>query len=149
MKNFTIRIILTALIFTSAITLFSCKKDEQEPNKPIETTIGQWTVIRVQKKIFYGNVFFKDTILPAYTGGTPYFVKIESNGNFTYSYKPVYDAGTYTFKGSDSLIANTSGGAYNWKLLTIIDEIFTAMNTNSADPAFPGAKVETYYTFRR
>ncbi len=148
MKNFTLSLCFVVLT-SSILTLSSCKKQDQEQNKPIESTIGQWTVIRVQKKIFYNNVFTQDTILPKYTGGTPYFVKIESNGNFTYSYKPVYDMGTYTFKGTDSLVATTPGNNYNWKMLTLNDVLFTAMNTTTNDAAFPGAKVETYYTFTR
>lgn len=148
MKNFTLVTVLSGILLLSIITT-SCKKTAAEGNKPIEAIAGRWDINRIQLKIYYGGVFFKDSIVPRQPQKEN-FVKFDNPGN-TFQYRfnsAVTDMGTYTLKGTDSIIS-TASKIYNWKMLTLTDVLFTARNTNSSDPSFPGATVETYYTFVR
>jgi hypothetical protein len=149
MKTFTIRIILTAFTFITTLNFVSCKKQEQEPNKPIENAIGRWANNRVQLKIYYGGVFYKDSIMP-FKAGNNFFTQLDADRKFQYSFNSrTIDVGTYVFKGQDSIIGTTPAKIYRWKLLTLTDVLFTTKNVSNNDPAFPGATVETYYTFTR
>ncbi len=148
MKNFTLLVYFVALT-SSIFILNSCKKQEQEQNKPIEATIGRWAINRIQLKIYNGNVFVKDSIMP-YTPGKNFFTQLDANNNFQFSYNSsVIDNGTYVFKGQDSIIATTASTVYYWKLLTLNDVLFTTSNVSTNNPGFPGSRVETYYTFTR
>ena len=148
MKNFTLHVCFVALTF-SIFTLIACKKQDQEQNKPIENTIGRWVINRIQLKIYNGNVFVKDSIMP-YTAGKNFFTQLDANNSFQFSYNSsVVDNGTYVFKGQDSIIATTPSTVYRWKLLTLTDVLFTTSNVSTNNPGFPGSTVETYYTFTR
>lgn len=147
MKNFTLVTVLSGILLLS-ISITSCSKSEADTNKPIESIAGQWMINRVQLKLYYGAVFYKDTII---SNGGAYTVNFNNSTQaFSYKYKsPVTETGTYITKGTDSVIATTSTSTYRWKMLTLTDVLFTARNTSNNDPAFPGATVETYYTFVR
>lgn len=147
MKNFTLVTVLSGILILS-FTLTSCEKTEADTNKPIEAISGNWSINRVQVKLYYSGVFFKDSILSNGGANTATF----DNGTkaFTYKYKSaVTEVGTYVTKGADSVIATTNLSTYRWKMLTLTDVLFTAKNTSTNNPAFPGATVETYYTFVR
>jgi len=114
-----------------------------------EQAIGQWSINRIQLRLYYNNVFAKDTILQA-KSLPKNFVQFDSPSGFQYCFSSTtIDAGTYQWKGADSLIATTPSKIYRWKMLTLTDVLFTVMSTSTNDPAFPGAKVETYQTFVR
>jgi hypothetical protein len=148
MKNFTTVTVL-AVIITFCSILSACSKSTPDVNKPIEATEGKWAINRVQLRIYYGGVFYKDTIVPNKPQGENSLV-MDASMNFQFRYNStVTDAGTYTFPGNDSIIATTSTTVYHWKMLTLTDVLFTAKSTTNANPAFPGATVETYYTFVR
>lgn len=150
MKN-----LITASVLFIGIVIFSCfasscTKPDTSSDKPREQqVVGQWFIERVQLRIYYGNVFFKDTIY--YRNPKPKnFVQFDANNSFQYCFNSaIIDNGTYLFKGADSLIATTPSKIYRWKTLTLTDDIFTVVNTSSNDPLYPGAKVETYQTFAR
>lgn len=147
MKNFTLVTVLSGILLSSFL-FTSCKKDEAASNKSIDAIAGNWYINRVQVKLYYGGVFLKDSILSNGGANTASF----DNGTqlFTYKYKSaVAETGTYTTKGADSVIAVSNITTYRWKMLTLTDYLFTARNTSNNDPAFPGATVETYYTFVR
>ena len=114
-----------------------------------EQSIGQWNINRIQLRIYYNNVFSKDTIVPQkYLPKN--FVQFDAPDAFQYCFSSTtINSGTYQWKGTDSLIATTPSKIYRWKMLTLTDVLFTVMSTSTNDPAFPGAKVETYQTFVR
>ncbi len=150
MKN----LIRGSLLFSSIVILScfatSCAKPDTSSDKPKEQqVISEWWIERVQLKIYYNNVFLKDTIINR--APTPKnFVQFDANNSFKYCFNSyTINAGTYQFVGTDSLIATTPSKIYSWKMLTLTDEIFTVVSTSTNDPAFPGAKVETYQTFAR
>jgi hypothetical protein len=148
MKNFTLVTVLSGILLLSIITT-SCKKTEQEGNKPLTTIAGRWGINRIQLKIYYGGVFFKDSIIPRAPQKENFVRFDDPTKAFQYRFNAaVTDIGTYTLKGEDSIIA-TASKIYNWKMLTLTDVLFTARNTNNNDLSFPGATVETYYTFTR
>ncbi len=148
MKNLISVMVLFMGIIVFSCFISSCTKENANIDKPKEQqVIGTWSINRVQLKLYYGGVFFKDTIV-AQTS-YPNFVKFESNGSFEYKFnKPAADVGTYQFTGADSVVSNVTSKIYRWKMLTLTDVLFTVMNT-STDPAYPGATVETYQTFVR
>jgi hypothetical protein len=147
MKNFTLVTVLSGILLSS-LFLSSCEKTEAATNKPIEAVAGNWDINRVQVKIYYSGVFFKDSILS--NGGANHITFDNGTQLFTYKYKsPATEVGTYITKGTDSVIATTNVTTRRWKMLTLTDNLFTARNTSNNDPAFPGATVETYYTFVR
>lgn len=150
MKN----LIRVALLFTGIVTLScfttSCTKPDTTSDIPKEQhVVGEWWIERVQLKIYYNNVFLKDTIIDRKP--TPKnFVQFNANNSYQYCFNSyTIDAGTYQFVGTDSLIATTPSKIFRWKTLLLTDDIFTVVNTSTNDPAFPGAKVETYQTFAR
>ncbi len=148
MKNFTLVTVLSGILFLSFI-ITSCTKTEAEGNKPVEAIAGKWAIERIQLKIYYGGVFFKDTIVPRKPQRENFVQFDDPTKGFQYRFNSaVTDVGTYTLKSTDSIIS-TASNIYRWKMLTLTDVLFTARNTNTNDPAFPGATVETYYTFVR
>jgi hypothetical protein len=152
MKNLYSATLLFVGIVITTCSVSSCKKTDTISDKPKEEgVLGNWAINRVQLKLYYNGVFFKDTILPAKPKPTNYMVLgAVPNGSFEYRLNVSSpDVGTYQFKGADSLIANTSSKTYRWKMLTLTDVLFTVVSTSTNDPAFPGAKVETYQTFVR
>ena len=150
MKNLiTASVLFTGIVLLSCFSS-SCAKPDTSSDKPKEQQVlGQWYIERVKLKIYYSNVFFKDTII--YRAPKPKnFVQFDANSSFQYCFNSyTIDAGTYQFVGAESLIATTPSKIYRWKTLTLTADIFTVVNTSTNDPAFPGAKVETYQTFAR
>lgn len=145
MKNFTLVTILSAILLSSTL-LTACEKTTADTNKSIDAVSGNWSINRVQVKLYYSGVFLKDSILS--NGGANTASFDNSTKVFTYKYKSaVPETGTYTTKGADSVIAVSNLKTYRWKMLTLTDVLFTARSTSTNDPAFPGATVETYYTF--
>ena len=150
MKNlYTVSVLLFCTLITSCF-ISSCAKPDTSTDKPKEQqVVGEWFIERVQLRLYYNNIFTKDTII--FRAPKPKnFVNFESNLNFQYSFNTTtIQSGTYQFVGSDSLVATTPSKIYRWKMLTLTSKIFTVVNTSTNDPAFPGAKVETYQTFAR
>ncbi|MFN8253800.1 MAG: hypothetical protein U0V75_18145 [Ferruginibacter sp.] len=145
MKNFTLVTVLSGILL-SGFLFSSCEKTEADTNKSIDAISGNWSINRVQVKLYYSGVFLKDSILS--NGGANTASFDNSTKVFTYKYKSaVPETGTYTTKGADSVIAVSNIKTYRWKMLTLTDVLFTARSTSTNDPAFPGATVETYYTF--
>ncbi|MGC4103870.1 hypothetical protein [Ferruginibacter sp.] len=144
----TASVLLTCLITATCLT--SCGKKDSTTSKPKEElAMGTWSINRVQIKIYYNGVFNKDSILPA-KNLPKNFVQFDNNADFQYCFSsPTINSGTYVWKGADSLIATTPSTIYRWKMLTLTTELFTVVNTSTNNPAFPGAKVETYQTFVR
>ncbi|WP_462220631.1 hypothetical protein [Ferruginibacter sp.] len=150
MKNFyTASVLFIGIVVVSCFTP-SCAKPDTSQDKPKEQqVVGEWWIERVQLRLYYNNVFSKDTIIDR-TPKPKNFVQFDANLNFQYCYNSsTINTGTYKFSGTDSLIATTPSKTYGWKMLTLTSEIFTVVNTSTNDPAFPGAKVETYQTFAR
>lgn len=149
MKNF---ITTSVLVGIAAICCFtsSCTKTDTSSDKPKEEqAIGEWNINRIQLRIYYNNVFSKDTIVPQ-KALPKNFVAFDAGGNFQYCFSSTtINSGTYLWKGADSLISTTPSKIYRWKMLTLTNVLFTVMSTSTNDPAFPGAKVETYQTFVR
>ena len=146
MKNPWPPVMILTGLFITGILLSSCKKTEDTSTVPKEQlVIGKWNINRMQLKLFYGGVFFKDTIIPQ----TPHpenFVQFQAGGGFEYRFNTTAsDFGTYQFVGADSVISNVTTKTYRWKMLTLTNQLFTVMNT-STDSAFPGATVEVYQT---
>ena len=147
MKNFTLVTVFCGILLSSLL-LTSCGKSTPDSNKPIESIAGTWAINRVQVKLYYSGVFFKDSIIS--NGGAYHITLDNSTQLFTYKYKsPGTEVGSYITKGADSVIATTNVTTHRWKMLTLTDDLFTARNTSNSNPAFPGATVETYYTFVR
>ena len=147
MKNFiSLTAILATLLFTSVVQT-SCTKKPEDPTGPKEELAPRkWIINRIQLRLYSGSTFLKDTILP-YNPKPSNFVDF-SGGSFKYCYNTTtIDAGTYQFKGTDSLIATTPANTYNWKMLTLTKELFTVVSSSSNDPAFPGLRVERYQTW--
>lgn len=150
MKNF----ITTSVLFVGLITLSclipSCTKTDTSSDKPKEEQVlGEWAINRIQLRIYYNNVFSGDTIIPA-KSLPKNFVAFDAASNFQYCFSSTtINSGSYVWKGTDSLIATTPSKIYRWKMLTLTNSLFTVVNTSTNDPAYPGAKVETYQTFVR
>ena len=119
-------------------------------DKPKEQqVVGTWSINRIQLRLYYSGIFYKDTIIPQIALPTN-FVSFDATNNFQYCFNSAaIDNGAYQFIGADSLISTTPSNIYRWKMLTLTDVLFTVMSTSTNDPAFPGAKVETYQTFVR
>jgi hypothetical protein len=148
MKNLTTVAVFFVSIVTLSCFISSCGKTESSPSKPKEQgVIGKWSINRIQLKIYYNGTFFKDTIIPQHPRPKN-FVQFDSPSDFLYCFNSTsVNSGTYQFKGADSIISTTPSAVYRWKLLTLTDALFTVMSTSTNDPAYPGAKVETYQTF--
>jgi hypothetical protein len=150
MKNLITASVLSLGIVILSCTISSCTKPDNSSDAPKEQLVlGTWMINRVQLRIYYNNVFTKDTIVP--NKALPKnFVQFDATSNFQYCYNSAtINNGSYQWKGADSLISTTTSKTYRWKMLTLTDVLFTVMNTSTNDPAFPGAKVETYQTFVR
>jgi hypothetical protein len=150
MKNFYTAAVLFIGIVVISFSASSCAKPDTSQDKPKEQqAIGVWSINRIQLRIYYSNVFNKDTIIPG-KSLPKNFVEFDAASNFKYCFSsPTINTGTYLWKGADSLICTTPSKIYRWKLLTLTKVLFTVVNTSTSDPAFPGAKVETYQTFIR
>lgn len=150
MKNLITASVLFIGIVILSCFASSCAKPDTSSDKPKEQQIvGQWYIARIQLRIYYGNIFYKDTIINR-DPKPKNFVQFDASNSFQYCFNsPIIDNGTYLFKGADSLIATTPSKIYHWKTLTLTADLFTVVNTSTNDPAFPGAKVETYQTFAR
>mgnify|MGYP003478505502 FL=1 len=150
MKNIYRAILLFAGLFSAITVLNSCAKPDHSADLPKEQQIvGQWGINRVQLKLYSGSTFLKDTIVPN-TPKPKNYIIFGADGSFEYKYNTITsNTGTYQFAGTDSLIAITPGTTYKWKMLTMTNVLFTQVNTSTSDPAFPGLKVETYYTLTR
>lgn len=149
MKNLiTAAVLLTFVITISCFS--SCTKPDTSSDKPKEELVmGQWSINRIQLRLYYSGIFYKDTIIPqVYLPKN--FVEFDAGNNFQYCFNSsTINTGTYQFSGADSVISTTPSNIYRWKMLTLTDVLFTVMSTSTNDPAFPGAKVETYQTFVR
>ena len=150
MKNFITTSVLFVGLVTVSCFISSCTKTDTSSDKPKEEQVlGQWSINRIQLRIYYNNVFSKDTIVQS-KSQPKNFVQFDAGGSFQYCFSsPIINTGTYQWKGTDSLISTTPSKIYRWKMLTLTNVLFTVMNTSTNDPAFPGAKVETYQTFVR
>jgi hypothetical protein len=146
MKNYTPAVIVFSVLFLLIISNTSCsKKDDSSGLTQDQLIQGHWNINRIQLRLYYSGVFTKDTILKQ-TPKPENFVDFASGGGFEYRFNTSSsDIGTYEIVHGDSVISNTSGNTYRWKILTLIPGLFTVMNTGT-DPAFPGATVETYHT---
>lgn len=150
MKNLlTVSVLFVSILLLSCFAS-SCTKPNTSNDKPKEQqVVGYWYINRIQLKIFYNNVFYKDTIIPRAPKPSN-FVQFGSNGSFEYQFNTTTsDKGTYQFSGTDVLIGTTPAKTYSWKMITLTNNLFTFMDTSTTDPAFPGAKVETYHTLVR
>ena len=148
MKSFTPVIVLAAIISLCSL-LYSCGKSTPDVNKPIEYTEGKWFINRIELRIYYGTVLNKDSVIPRHPQGEN-FVSLDANKTFQFRFNSyTTDTGIYTYGSGDSIIATTSSTIYRWKMLTLTNELFTAKSTSTIDPSFPGATVETYYTFTK
>ncbi|MGB4844095.1 MAG: hypothetical protein WBP16_06505 [Ferruginibacter sp.] len=150
MKNKYTALLLIAGLLSIVILSNSCAKADHSMDLPKEQqVVGEWGINRIQLRLYSGSTFIKDTIL-AKSPKPKNFVKFEAGSGFEYKYNTTgSDVGTYQFSGSDSLISVTPGKTYRWKMLMLTSQLFTAVNTSTNDPAFPGLKVETYYTLTR
>ena len=150
MKNLITASVLSLGIVILSCTISSCAKPDHSSDAPKEQLVlGTWQINRVQLRIYYNNVFQKDTIVPNHALPKN-FVQFDATSNFQYCYNSAtINNGTYQFKGADSVISTTPSNTYRWKMLTLTNVLFTVMNTSTNDPGFPGAKVETYQTFVR
>jgi ABC-type uncharacterized transport system substrate-binding protein len=149
MKNFYSAAILFTGIVLASCFISSCSKPDTTEKPKEQQIIGKWYISRVQLKLYYNNVFKKDTIIKQSARPANY-VMFDADKNFEYLFNsPTADVGTYKFTGTDSLISTVNTKIYRWKMLTLVDQLFTVMSTSTNDPAFPGAKVETYQTFGR
>jgi len=148
MKNLITTSVLFVGILIISCLFSSCAKKDTSSDKPKEELVlGDWFINRIQLRIYYNNVFSKDTIVPSQALPRN-FVAFDAAGSFQYCFSsPTINSGTYQWQGTDSLISTTPSKIYRWKKLTLTDVLFTVMSTSTNDPAFPGAKVETYQTF--
>lgn len=149
MKNFTSFALVCATFVLSSL-LTSCDKDENAATKSKEQLIvGTWEINRIQLKVFYGGFFTKDTILKQNPRPKNY-VNFGAGGEFAYKWNlEALDAGTFQFKGADSIITTAIPDAHRFKLLTLTEDLLTLKNTYSNEPLFPGATVEKYHTLIR
>jgi hypothetical protein len=147
MKNLYSATLLFVGIVIVSCFISSCeKKDTSTPKPQEEAVLGNWFIERIQLRIYYNNVFFKDSILARYPKPKN-FVELDASKNFQYCFNTTgINNGTYQLKGTDSLISSTPSKIYRWQILTLTDVLFTVKSTSTNDPAFPGAKVETYHT---
>lgn len=137
---------MAALVLS--FSLVSCSKDEETLPPKEELIVGQWQIHTVQQKVYSGSTLVKDTIFPRKTTNVAVFG--ENGGSFEFKFNtPASETGSYTWKDADSLIGSVTGKTYRWKMLTITRELLTTSNKNTNDPNYPGATVNTYYTFIR
>ncbi len=147
--NFTALLLIAGLLTT---TLFSssCAKPDHSADLPKEQQIvGEWYIARVQLRLYSGNSFIKDTIITN-SPKPKNFVRFDAGNGFEYKYNTTgSNIGEYAFSGLDSIISITPAVTYRWKLLMLTKNLLTSSTTSTNDPAFPGLKVETYYTLSR
>ena len=150
MKTKYTGLLLIAGLFSIAIILNACAKPDHSADLPKEQqVVGEWYINRIQLKIYNGSTFLKDTIIPQ-SPKPKNFVKFDANAAFEYKYNTTTsNIGTYQFVGSDSIVSVTPAQTYRWKMLTLTNVLFTTSSTSTNDPAFPGLRVETYYTLTR
>jgi len=150
MKNLITAAVLCSFIVIISCFSSSCTKPDTSSDKPKEQLVmGQWSINRIQLKLYYSGIFYKDTIIPQ-VALPKNFVEFDAGNSFQYCFNSTtINNGTYQFSGADSVISTTPSNIYRWKMLTLTDVLFTVMSTSTSDPAFPGAKVETYQTFVR
>ena len=147
MKNLIrLTAIFSGILFI-CLTQSCTKNNDDDVIGPKEELIGRyWYINRVQLRLYNGNTFLKDTIIP-FNGKPLNYVDFSGNA-FKYCFNTAsVDAGSYAFKGIDSVIATTPANVYRWKILTLTKQLFTVVSTSSNDPDFPGMKVERYQTW--
>lgn len=149
MKSFTSFALVCATFFITGL-FTSCEKDETAATKSKEQLIvGTWEINRIQLKIYYGGVFTRDTILKQNPRPKNY-VTFGASGEFAYKWNlETLDAGSFQFKGADSIITTAIPDAHRFKLLTLTEDLLTLKNTYSNEPLFPGATVEKFHTLIR
>ena len=145
--TFTSLFLVTSL-FCVCILTNSCAKPDHSADLPKEQqVVGQWSINRIQLKLYSGSTFVKDTILKQ--SNHPNIVKFDAGGRFEYKFNSTTpDVGTYEFAGAATLLTNSSPKSYSWTTLTLTNVLFTVVSKGS-DPAFPGYIVERYQTFVR
>ena len=149
MKNVYQALLLFVGLISIAVLTDSCGKAEKPTLPKEQAVVGQWGINRVQLRLYSGSTFIKDTILPK-TPKPKNYVVFAENGDFEFKFNSATsNTGTYAFAGTDSIIGTTGPKIYKWKMLTITPILFTTVSTSTNDPAFPGMKVETYYTLTR
>lgn len=148
-SNFTSLLIIAGL-FTITIFTGSCAKSDNSADLPKQQLIvGEWYIARVQLRLYSGNSFIKDSIITN-TPKPKNFVRFDAGSGFEYKYNTTSsNVGEYAFAGLDSIISITPAVTYRWKLLLLTKNLLTTSTTATNDPAFPGLKVETYYTLSR
>lgn len=143
---------VTALLATLVLgfSLVSCSKDEDALPPKEQLIMGEWKIHTIQQKVYMGSTLVKDTIWKRNPRPVNIAVFGENGGDFQFKYNNSgSETGTYNWKGADSLICDVTGKTYRWKMLTITRELLTTSNKTTADPNYPGATVNTYYTFIR
>ena len=150
MKPNLTSLLIIAGLFTITLFSSSCAKPDHSADLPKEQQIiGEWYIARVQLRLYSGNIFIKDTIIPN-VPRPKNFVRFETGSGFEYKYNMTgSNKGEYTFSGLDSIISITPAVTYRWKLLMLTKNLLTTSNTSTNNPAFPGLKVETYNTLTR
>jgi len=149
MKTLFTPFLVIAGLFSLSVISNSCAKPDHSADLPKEQqVVGKWNINRIQLKIYSGNVFLKDTIIPQ-TPKPENFVSFDEEGGFEYRFNSTTsDLGLYQFVGADSVVSNSIPKAYRWKMLTLTDVLFTVVSKGT-DPSFPGTTVERYQTFVR
>lgn len=150
MKTTYTALLFIAGLFSVTIFLSACAKPDHSADLPKEQqVVGEWYINRIQLKIYNGATFLKDTIIPQ-SPKPKNFVKFDAGAGFEYKYNTTTsNIGTYQFVGSDSIVSVTPAQTYRWKMLMLTTVLFTTSSTSTNDPAFPGLRVETYYTLTR
>ena len=145
MKNYTSVVIVFTVLFFLSISNISCKKEDASGLTQEQLIPGHWNINRIQLRLYYNGVFAKDTIIKQ-TPKPENFVDFSAGEGFEYRFNSTTsNVGTYQIRHGDSVISVTFGKTYRWKILTLINGLFTTMTTGT-DAAFPGAIVETYHT---
>jgi hypothetical protein len=113
-KTFTFFGIVAVL--ATGVTISSCKKGDPAVARPKEQLIaGKWSINRVQLKGYMSGTLIKDSIIPN-APQPENFVKFDGAGGVEYRFnKPTSDFGTYSFQGTDSVIAVIGGVTYRNK----------------------------------
>lgn len=148
MKTTFTSLALVAGLFCVSLLTNSCAKPDHSSDLPKEQqVVGEWSINRIQLKLYSGNAFVKDTILRQ--TNFPNIVKFDASGGFQYKFNSTTpDVGTYEFAGAGTLVTNSAPKSYSWTTLTLTSVLFTVVSKGS-DPAFPGYTVERYQTFVR
>jgi hypothetical protein len=136
-------------IVCMTVCVSSCKKSDPAVARPKEQLItGRWSINRVQLKGYMAGTLIKDSIVPN-APKPENFVKFDGAGGVEYRFnKAVSDFGTYSFVGTDSVMAVIAGVTYKWKNLLLTETNFNVVNTTPFT-LVPGSIVDTYQTFVR